>query len=125
MERLTITLTTELARRVKATVQTGNYGSVSEVIRQALRDWELAEARRAQELKLLRQDVALGIGEAQAGMARSFDPARIEKASQRAALNELVRTSEDLGLYDNPSPPPPKSAFREGSPVKSKGRRKR
>ena len=46
MERLTITLTPDLASRVKAAVEGGQYGSVSEVMSQALRDWELAEARR-------------------------------------------------------------------------------
>lgn len=83
MERLTITLTPDLADRVKSAVQTGNYGSVSEVMRQALRDWELAEARRAQELQSLRTDVALGVKQAKAGKARPFDPARIIKAGER------------------------------------------
>jgi antitoxin ParD1/3/4 len=83
MERLTITLTPDLADRVKAAVQTGNYGSVSEVMRQALRDWELAEARRAQELRSLRDDVALGLKQVKAGKARPFDPARIVKAGEQ------------------------------------------
>lgn len=83
MERVTITLTPDLANRVKAAVDTGNYGSVSEVMRQALRDWELAEARRAQELQSLRVDVAIGLKQAKARKARPFSPARIVKAGER------------------------------------------
>lgn len=85
MERVTITLTADLADRVKAAVEAGNYGSVSEVMRQALRDWELAEARRAQELRSLRNDVAVGLKQAKAGKARPFNPARIVKAGERLA----------------------------------------
>lgn len=83
MERLTITITPDLADRVATAVRTGNYASVSEVMRQALRDWELAEARRAQELKSLRDGVGVGIKQAKAGKARPFDAARIAKAGER------------------------------------------
>lgn len=85
MERLTITLTTELADRVKAAIAEGNYGSVSEVMRQALRDWELAEARRQAELKSLRAEVDAGLAQVKAGKARSFSVDRIVKAGQRIA----------------------------------------
>ena len=37
------------------------------------------------------------------------------QAKQRAAMEEFVRLSEEMGLYDNPGPPPPKSAFRKTS----------
>lgn len=88
MERLTITLTPDLANRVKDAVEGGNYGSVSEVMRQALRDWELAEARRAQELKSLRDDAAVGLKQIGAGKARAFDAARIVKAGHRLAAKK-------------------------------------
>ena len=88
MERVTITLTPDLASRVKAAVETGNYGSVSEVMRQALLERELAEARRAQELKTLRDDVAIGIKQAKAGKARPFDPVRIVRTGERLAAKK-------------------------------------
>lgn len=88
MERLTITLTPDLAERVKTAVETGNYGSVSEVMRQALRDWELAEARRAHELKSLQADVSVGLKEAKKGKARPFSAARIVKAGERLAAKK-------------------------------------
>lgn len=86
MERLTITLTSELAERVKAAITGGDYGSVSEVMRQALRDWELAEARRQAELKSLREDVGAGLAQAKARKARPFDAARIIKAGRRITV---------------------------------------
>ncbi|MGA2124680.1 MAG: ribbon-helix-helix domain-containing protein [Xanthobacteraceae bacterium] len=50
MERMTITLTDEQADRVKAAVARGDYASHSEVIREALRDWELSQSFRNQAL---------------------------------------------------------------------------
>lgn len=88
MERLTITLTEEIAARVKAAVDTGQYGSVSELMRQALRDWELAEARRAAELKALREDVAVGLNEIAAGEARAFDADRIVAMGKKMAAKK-------------------------------------
>jgi antitoxin ParD1/3/4 len=88
MERLTITLTPDLAARVKEAVEGGQYGSVSEVMRQALRDWELAEARRVHELQLLRQDVALGLDDIAAGRVKPFNAAEIVAAGKRIAARK-------------------------------------
>lgn len=35
-----------------------------------------------------------------------------QQVKARAAMDELVRLSEEMGLYDNPGPPPPKSFFK-------------
>ncbi|MEQ1714742.1 MAG: type II toxin-antitoxin system ParD family antitoxin [Hyphomicrobium sp.] len=88
MERLTITLTPDLAGRVKEAVEGGQYGSVSEVMRQALRDWELAEARRSAELQSLRADVQLGLDQIAAGKAKPFSAAKIIKAGERLAAKK-------------------------------------
>lgn len=88
MERLTITLTPDLADRVKAAVDGGNYGSASEVMRQALRDWELAEARRQAELAALRSDVKTGLDQIAASKSKPFNAARIVKAGQRIAAKK-------------------------------------
>ncbi|MBU1212315.1 MAG: type II toxin-antitoxin system ParD family antitoxin [Alphaproteobacteria bacterium] len=88
MERLTITLTSDLAARVKAAVETGNYASASEVMRQALRDWEMAEARRQAELAALRADVNVGLDQIAAGKSRPFNAERIVKAGKRIAAKK-------------------------------------
>ena len=52
-EKISITLTPELAAMVNEAVATGNYASTSEVIREALRDWrekQLVRQRQLQEI---------------------------------------------------------------------------
>ena len=43
IERITITLTAEMAHSVRAAVQAGEYASSSEIIREALPDWRLSK----------------------------------------------------------------------------------
>ena len=46
IERLTITLPAEMAKSVKEAVESGDYASTSEVVREALRDWKVKQATR-------------------------------------------------------------------------------
>ena len=50
---LTISLTPELKEIVKAKVRSGRYGNVSEVIREALRNWENGDASEDPALEQL------------------------------------------------------------------------
>ncbi len=54
-EKISITLTPELAAMVNEAVTTGNYASTSEVIREALRDWRVKQMVRQQQIHELRQ----------------------------------------------------------------------
>ena len=54
VEKLSITLTPELARDVRMAVKSGEYASSSEVIREALRDWHRKRAFQEQEIEELR-----------------------------------------------------------------------
>ncbi|MEQ1694372.1 MAG: ribbon-helix-helix domain-containing protein [Hyphomicrobiaceae bacterium] len=81
MERVTIT--PEQLAAVNTAVESGNYATDSEVLRQAIRDFEMAEARRALELHALKADVAAGTK--QINKARPFNVARIVKAGQQRA----------------------------------------
>jgi antitoxin ParD1/3/4 len=74
MERLSITLTEDMAEKIKAAISTGQYASSSEVIRDALREWELAQARRERELIELRKEIAEGLADIDAGRVTEFDP---------------------------------------------------
>lgn len=47
-EKMSITLTPELASMVNEAVATGNYASTSEVIREALREWRTRHVARQQ-----------------------------------------------------------------------------
>jgi antitoxin ParD1/3/4 len=47
VEKLSIALTPEMAALLRAAVQTGEYASTSEVVREALRDWKRRRDLRA------------------------------------------------------------------------------
>ena len=61
IERLTVTVPTDMASRVKDAVDEGDYASTSEIIREALRDWELKTELRRQKLAALREHVDAGL----------------------------------------------------------------
>ena len=67
LERLTITLTAELAETIKATLAEGDYASASEVIREALRDWKTRRESRQEELAKLKADIDQALNEVAAG----------------------------------------------------------
>ena len=57
IERLTITLPSDMAAIVKGAVAGGGYASSSEVVREALRDWKMKHALQLQELASLKADI--------------------------------------------------------------------
>jgi antitoxin ParD1/3/4 len=67
VEKLSVALTPEMVAELRAAVDGGDYGSVSEVVRDALRDWRLRrkiETLETEELRRLVQrriDSAPGI----------------------------------------------------------------
>jgi len=77
IERLTITLPTDMAALVKSAVEDGDYASTSEVIRAALRDWKMKRALQLQELAALKVDIDKGLADVAAGRVKDFDAARI------------------------------------------------
>ena len=87
IERVTITLTAEMAEAVRLAVQTGEYASTSEVIREALRDWRHKRALQERELKELRTKVQEGLADIEAGRVRDFDPERIIRKGEEQLQN--------------------------------------
>jgi antitoxin ParD1/3/4 len=77
IERLTITLPSDIAAVVKDAVEGGDYASNSEVVREALRDWTLKRALQLQELAALKADIDRGLADLAEGRVRDFDAARI------------------------------------------------
>lgn len=64
VEKLSVALTPDMAAELRAAVEAGDYGSVSEVVRDALRDWRLRrklETLKAEDLRrLAQQGIASG-----------------------------------------------------------------
>jgi antitoxin ParD1/3/4 len=70
---LNVSLPPELETRVRQRVESGMYGSASEVIREALRLFEAYEQVKTAKLDSLRQDIAEGLNEAKNGRAKEID----------------------------------------------------
>jgi antitoxin ParD1/3/4 len=77
VERITITLPSEMAAIVESAVEAGDYASSSEVVCEALRDWNARRAPQVQELAALKEEVDRGLADVAAGRVREFDANRI------------------------------------------------
>ena len=74
IERLSIALPTPMADSVREAVEAGEYASVSEVMRDALRLWEARRELHQRDIELLRQRWDEGKA---SGIAGSFDIERV------------------------------------------------
>ncbi|TPM36393.1 type II toxin-antitoxin system ParD family antitoxin [Mesorhizobium sp. B2-3-5] len=83
VEKVSVALSPELLEMVKDAVGSGRYGSVSEVIREALREWRLRQPLREAEVERLRKAWAEGL---ESGPFADFDIEDIKrKARSRAS----------------------------------------
>ncbi|PKU23058.1 ribbon-helix-helix domain-containing protein [Telmatospirillum siberiense] len=83
IERLTITLPSEMATIVKSAVEGGDYASSSEVVREALRDWKMKRALQLQELASLQADINKGLTDLADGRVKDFDANRIVERGKK------------------------------------------
>ena len=74
---MTITMPADLAATIKGAVETGDYASTSEVVREALREWKLRRAIQLHELTALQADIDKGLADVADGRVQDFDAARI------------------------------------------------
>ncbi len=70
---MNVSLPPELEARVRQRVESGMYGSASEVIREALRLFEAYEQVRSAQIDGLRQDIAKGIEDVKKGRVKELD----------------------------------------------------
>ncbi len=61
LERITVTMPEEMAAKMRAAVESGEYATTSEIVREALRDWEEYQERRRAKLERLRAEIAKGM----------------------------------------------------------------
>jgi len=80
VEKLSIALTPEMADEVRKAVQSGEYASSSEVIREALRDWRRKRTLMEQELEELRTLWHQGL---QSGQGRYGSMEEIRQAARK------------------------------------------
>jgi len=55
VQKVSIALTGEQVGALKAAVETGEYATTSEIVREAIRDWQFKRELRQQDLKRLRE----------------------------------------------------------------------
>jgi len=55
LERITVTMPEEMAAKLRAAVERGEYATTSEVVREALRDWSDEQERRAEKMERFRK----------------------------------------------------------------------
>ncbi len=87
IERITITLPSDMAVSVKKAVEEGDYASTSEVVRAALRDWKMKRALQLQELAALKADIDKGLADVTEGRVKDFDAARIIERGRKLLAN--------------------------------------
>lgn len=83
MRTMTISISPQQASRVQQAVETGDYASNSEVVRDALRLWERREEVRALELARLKQAYTEGMT---SGDGREVTPAALLAEFKEKAL---------------------------------------
>ena len=87
IERLTITLPSDMGAAVKGAVNGGDYASTSEVVREALRDWKTKRALQLQELAMLKADIDKGLKDVAEGRVKDFDAERIIERGRKLLAN--------------------------------------
>jgi antitoxin ParD1/3/4 len=76
---MNVSLPPELEARVRQRVESGMYGSASEVIREALRLFEAYEQVKTAKLDSLRQDIGKGLNDAKNGRTKEIDFANLKQ----------------------------------------------
>ena len=85
VEKLSVAVTSEQAAAMREVLAGGEYATASEIIREALRDWQLKHGRRQEELRRLRNAWDEGIASGP-GRELDLDALKIKARSRLAAM---------------------------------------
>lgn len=90
IQKISIALTGEQITALKAAVETGEYATTSEIIREALRDWQFKRELRGEDLKRLRQLWDKGKA---SGPAKKLDLAEVRQEARRRLKGATSRST--------------------------------
>jgi antitoxin ParD1/3/4 len=93
VQKVSIALTSEQLDALKAAVASGEYATTSEVVREAVRDWQFKRELRREDILRLRQMWDEGKA---SGPARRVDFGKVKREGQK----RLVRTGEARSYGD-------------------------
>jgi antitoxin ParD1/3/4 len=91
VEKLSIALTNEQVSALKAAVDSGEYATTSEIVREAVRDWQLKRELRQEDIERLRQMWDEGVA---SGSAGELDMNKLRKEA-RERLEGAKKTSSN------------------------------
>lgn len=97
MPTMNVSLPAGLVRFVESAIESGEYGTASEVVREGLRLLQQRREKHAAMLEVLRREVAIGIADAEAGRISDSSIEEImaeveaEFAAEEAALSSGPR----------------------------------
>jgi antitoxin ParD1/3/4 len=80
IEKISVALTSEQLGALRSAVDSGEYATTSEIVREAVRNWQAKRQLREEDLKLLRQLWAQGKA---SGPAKSLDLADARRDARR------------------------------------------
>lgn len=89
---MNVSLPPELEARVRQRVESGMYGSASEVIREALRLFEAYEQVKTAKLDGLRQDIAQGLDDIKNGRVKEVDFASLKQQGRQSLKTRRATT---------------------------------
>ncbi len=89
---MNVSLPPELEARVRQRVESGMYGSASEVIREALRLFEAYEQVKTAKLDGLRQDIAKGLDDIKNGRVKEVDFVSLKQQGRQSLKTRRTTT---------------------------------
>ena len=90
IQKVSVALTGEQVTMLKAAVETGEYATTSEAIREALREWQWKRASRGEDLKRLRESWREGKA---SGRAVQIDMAETREEARRRLRKAVNKTA--------------------------------
>ena len=87
VEKISIALTPEMATIVRQCVESGEYASSSELVREALRDWKTNRSLQKSELQVLKSLWQTGI-DSGSGKFADMDAIKMEARKRLASSTE-------------------------------------
>ena len=84
-EKISITMTPEMIRMIRASVESGEFASTSEAMRDAVRIWQRERQERAERLAAIRERVRISMSDTRPRLTGAQLRARLEKTFAEAA----------------------------------------
>lgn len=89
VEKVSIALTSEQVAALRAVVDAGEYATTSEVVREALRDWQMKRELQREDIRRLRQLWDEGLASGSAGQL-DMNALRLEARARLATATKAV-----------------------------------